>query len=229
MAGPKLITDFPIASGLSSSLLMVVGDPNTGVLYRTTLANISTSIGTQSGPQGYQGPQGFQGSTGSRGLQGFQGFMGITGQGLQGSQGIIGVTGSQGSQGTAGATGTGFSRVLVYTILTSSPTYSLVSGPIVPGTTGLVEVNVAAVDSAFGFDFISGKKVARYFYSSSGTFSIGPISDILPTERSNGFTGATWSIISNGLSSVLVRLIGTATASVKWIVDYKYIEVTGDF
>jgi hypothetical protein len=78
MAGPKLIKDFPSASGLSSSLLIAVGDPNTGTLYKTTLADLN--IGTQSfaGFQGAIGPTGAgggaQGPIGSTGIQGFQGF-----------------------------------------------------------------------------------------------------------------------------------------------------------
>lgn len=95
MAGPKLIKDFPSASGLSSSLLIAVGDPNTGTLYKTTLADLN--IGTQSfaGFQGAIGPTGAgggaQGPIGSTGIQGFQG--------LQGKQGFQGIIGNQGLQG----------------------------------------------------------------------------------------------------------------------------------
>lgn len=126
MAGPKIIKDFPLLAGVTSSLLIAVGDPNTGVLYKSTIGFISSGPQGTLGPTGIQGVVGLQGIqgepgigyTGSLGLQGsrgalgFQGLPGLTGvqgiqgrQGVQGRQGFVGLQGLQGFQGTQGVNG----------------------------------------------------------------------------------------------------------------------------
>lgn len=60
----KLITEFPEAVGFTTSMLLAVGDPDTGTLYKTTIEFLTI------GPQGWQGSQGI---TGSQGFIGYQG------------------------------------------------------------------------------------------------------------------------------------------------------------
>ena len=114
MPEPKLITNFPDAIGFTNSMLIAVGDPDTGILYKTTIEFLMTGpqgwqgIVGSDGVQGWQGAQGWQGWQGSQGWQGWQGAQGWQGlDGTQGWQGYQGLTGSQGFQGSIGAQGMG--------------------------------------------------------------------------------------------------------------------------
>jgi len=151
--------------------------------------------------------------------------LGVTGS--QGFQGIGGSTGSQGSVGQAGATGSGFLQTYLYTSGAGS-SQSVISTLDGAGI-GLVEVNIVGfADNDSYSDYISGKKMVRYYQQfGSGTFSLGPVYDIISTERSSGLTGSTWSIYSDGSTSIMVDVTGTATRYITWLIDYKFIEIRG--